>query len=57
MIKFLNLKAESTEVGYKVVPRLREFHLLVPSGRGAEITQPRARLNYSLVVLYLLTEN
>ena len=33
-----------TRIGYKVVPRFRESRLLVPSGAGAEFTQPRAHI-------------
>ena len=32
----------STDLGYKVGPRLREPRLQAPSGRGPEFTQPRA---------------
>ena len=28
-------------IGNKVVPRLREYRLMAPSGRGGEFTQPR----------------
>ena len=31
----------TTEVGERVVPRLRESRLMTPSGHGGEFTQPR----------------
>ena len=34
--------SHSTELGERVGPRLGESHLLTPSGRGGDFTQPRA---------------
>ena len=37
-------QSRHTEMGYKMGPRLREYHLLTPSGSEREFTQPRAHL-------------
>ena len=39
-----NVCSLTTGMDLKVGPRLRESHLLAPSGRGGEFTQPRAYL-------------
>ena len=40
----LHMYYRTTEMGYKVGPRLRESRLLAPSDCGGEFTQPRALL-------------